>query len=209
MTVRAIALTALLLCTACLLRWSGTVERVPLRAPLAAIPWQLGAWQGTPHADFDAETMKVLQADEYVSRSYTRAAVPLDLYIGYYASQTRGDTIHSPMNCLPAAGWEPIVRDRARLDGGAAGPIDANRYVIQKGLDKRLVVYWYQSHGRTVASEYWSKVYLVLDSLRLHRSDGALVRVIVPVDGDERRADREAVDFIGHLAPELAAHFPG
>jgi EpsI family protein len=86
--------------------------------------------------------------------------------------------------------------------------VNANRAVIQKGLDKELVLYWYQSHGRTIASEYASKAYLVFDSLRQHRSDAALVRLVTPLSTVEADADRAAGDFVRSLQPLLAPHIP-
>ena len=84
--------------------------------------------------------------------------------------------------------------------------------MIQKGLDRQLVLYWYQSHGRTVASEYWSKFYLVRDAVRLNRTDAALVRVIVPIDPNaddgEMRAERQASDFVKSMFPLLPRYLP-
>ena len=108
------------------------------------------------------------------------------LYVGYHDSQRQGDTIHSPLNCLPGAGWQPLEQGRITVsvrDHGTArpAPIEVNRVVIGKGLDRQLVLYWYQSHRRVVASEYWGKVYTVLDAMRYNRTDAAMVRVITPV----------------------------
>jgi EpsI family protein len=178
------------------------------RAPLGEVPLVLGEWRAAAAQAFDPGTLAVLRADDYVARTYVRQRERVDAFLGYYASQRQGASIHSPMNCLPAAGWQPIGAARIRIAPGLAEPIDANRYLIQKGLDRQLVVYWYQSHGRTIASEYASKVYLVLDSIRLRRTDAALVRVIAPIDRDEAAAERSAIDFVRALAPALARHLP-
>jgi EpsI family protein len=139
----------------------------------------------------------------------------LSLYVGYYNSQRQGDSIHSPLNCLPGAGWEPLSKSFVKIPVTMAGrttEIDANRYIIQKGLDRQLVLYWYQSHGRTVASEYWSKFYLIRDAVRLNRTDAALVRVIVPIvpnrDGAETTAETQAMDFVGSMFPVLSNYLP-
>jgi EpsI family protein len=118
--------------------------------------------------------------------------------------------MHSPMNCLPAAGWQPLETGQATVAVPGGASIHANRYVIQKGLDQRLVYYWFQSHGRTVSSEYASKIFLVLDSLRLHRSDAALVRVITPIaGGDLARADAAARAVpAGRAARAYILHIP-
>ena len=125
--------------------------------------------------------------DEYLNLVYSKTAdLPIGLYIGYYKSQREGDTMHSPLNCLPGAGWAPESQSYLTIPvstspGAAPQPITVNRYLIRKGADRQLVLYWYQSHGRVVASEYSSKIFMVLDAIRTNRTDGALVRVITPV----------------------------
>ncbi len=125
--------------------------------------------------------------------------------------------MHSPQNCLPGAGMGAGVQRRdeaARAKQGPSGgteDIPINRYMIQKGLDRQLVLYWYQAHGRVVASEYWGKFYLIADAFRLNRTDGALVRVIAPVaPGEQGEADAEkaAVKFVNSLFPLLPNYLP-
>ena len=208
MTGRLTVLAAALVVAAVCLRASTAEERVPLRRPLAEMPWAMGEWQANRQQEFDAATVAVLRADDYVSRNYIRPARDeADLYVGYYETQRQGDTVHSPMNCLPAAGWQLLDVDRTSIAAGSRSLV-VNRDTIQKGLDKRLVLYWYQSHGRAIASEYLGKMYLVLDGLRFHRTDGALVRVITPIVDNEARAERGAVDFVRALVPVLDQHLP-
>jgi EpsI family protein len=138
------------------------------------------------------------------------------VYIGYYQSQRQGDTMHSPLSCLPGAGWEPLSKSALRVTvdsspGGAPREIEINRYLIQKGLDKQLVLYWYQAHNRVVASEYWGKFFLITDAVRLNRTDGALVRVISPIDaaqGGEGHAEAVAVRFVKTMFPMLTNFLP-
>lgn len=208
MTRRLIVLTMAVLTAALCIHASTAEERVPLRRPLADMPWTMAGWTAISEQQFDPATVAVLRADDYVWRNYVRPARDeADLYVGYYESQRQGDTVHSPMNCLPAAGWQLLTMDRASIDTGGRSVI-VNRDTIQKGLDRRVVFYWYQSHGRVVASEYWSKVYLVLDGLRFHRTDGALVRVIAPIRAGEAAAERSAVEFVRALFPVLDRHLP-
>jgi EpsI family protein len=194
-------------------------ESVPPRAPLAGFPMLMDDWRGVQEPPFDASILKILGADEYLTRAYflpNRSGV--GLYIGYYRSQRQGDTMHSPLNCLPGSGWEPVSQTYAHvpLAQGATGSgpaeITINRYVVQKGLDRQLVLYWYQAHGRVIASEYWSKFYLIKDAVRLNRTDGALVRVIAPVLGDapdaEARAEQLGTAFIQTMFPRLPAYLP-
>ena len=209
MTRRLIVLTLVVIAAAVCLRASTAEQRVSLRRPLGNMPWTVGEWSAVSQQDFDPATVAVLRADDYVSRNYVRQRRDeADLYVGYYETQRQGDTVHSPMNCLPAAGWQLLTMNRASIDADGRSVV-VNRDTIQKGLDKRLVLYWYQSHGRVVASEYWSKAYLVLDGLRLHRTDGALVRVIAPIRESEKVAERSAVDFVRALFPVLDRHLPG
>jgi EpsI family protein len=190
-------------------------EQIPPRAPFASFPTQIGGWTGQSAPDFERDVLQVLGVDEYVNRYYLSGKQLAHVYIGYYRSQHTGSTIHSPMNCLPGAGWAPVTSGRIALSvsaNGASSSVAVNRLIIQKGLDKQVVLYWYQSHGRTIPSEYWSKIYLVLDSIRLNRSDAALVRVIAPIDSAlpnaEATAERAAVDLAETMFPEFGRYLP-
>jgi EpsI family protein len=192
------------------------LETTPLRTPFASFPMTLDSWQGVQEPPIKPAILQVLGVDDYLTRVYTRRGTRsgVGLYVGYWASQRQGDTIHSPQNCLPGAGWEPIAEGRVSIPDPRApnaAPLTLNRYVIQKGLARQLVVYWYQSHGRIVASEYWGKLYLMLDAARLNRTDAALVRVIVPVGqaaDSVDAAEREALDFVRVLLPTLDGFLP-
>ncbi|MDQ3920703.1 MAG: EpsI family protein [Acidobacteriota bacterium] len=191
--------------------WAAAGEaRVP-RKSLAEFTSELGRWQRRgPDARFDAETEAVLRADDYVSRDYMTAdGRAASLYVGYYQTQRTGATYHSPLNCLPGSGWElnePGTVEVKPADGSRA--FEANRYLITHGDERQLLVYWYQGRGRAVASEYRDKLYTVLDSMRLRRSDGAMVRVLVPVGGSEAEAAETAAQFAAQVAPRLAPYVP-
>jgi EpsI family protein len=207
-TRRLLVLTFAVVAAAVCLHATTAEERVPLGQPLATMPLNLGGWTAIREEQFDAATVAVLRADDYVSRTYVRdGRGEADLYVGYYETQRQGDTIHSPMNCLPAAGWQLLTIGRRSIEA-AGRQMVVNRDTIQKGLDARLVLYWYQSHGRSVASEYWTKAYLVLDGLRLHRTEGAIVRVITPMRDGEAAAEQSAVAFVRALLPVLDKHLP-
>ena len=191
-------------------------EVIPPRTPLGGLPMRIDTWTGRREADLTPEVLAVLGADDYITRTYRAAdASVVGLYIGYHQTQRQGDTIHSPLNCLPGAGWIPLEQGRKTIEvtgwpgAAAATPIEVNRVVIGKGLDRQLVLYWYQSHRRVVAGEYWGKIYTVLDSIRYHRTDAALVRVITPM-GEEGNggADARAEKFVQELFPLLIPHLP-
>lgn len=190
------------------------------RQSFATFPMQLGGWQGQSADRFDQRVLTVLGVDEYLNRLYSAPGEhTVGLYIGFYQSQRQGDTMHSPLNCLPGAGWEPVARGelpltvKTSIEPGAPNrTISVNRIVIEKGLDRQLVLYWYQSHGRVVANEYWGKVYTVLDAIRLNRTDAAMVRVICPL-GDrepaaERAAEQAALGFVQEMFPQLSRYLP-
>ncbi len=195
-------------------------EIVPIRETLTGLPFRIGAWQGLDAAPLNQRVLSVLGVDDYVNRVYYGPGQSVvGLYVGYYQSQRDGDTIHSPLNCLPGSGWNPVKREHifipVTLEPGYSQPsssIEVNRIAILKSMEKQLVLYWYQSHGRVVASEYWGKVYTVLDALRTNRTDAALVRVVCPVAGldpaAEAAAEERAVDFVKLLFPLLNRFLP-
>ena len=182
------------------------------RESLTELPRSIGPWTGSVDVPLDREVREVLGVDDYVNRTYVDASgQPVSLYIGYYASQRQGDSIHSPQNCLPGAGWQAVEGGPVPLDLDGRR-VTVNRYVIQKGLDRQVVLYWYQGRGRVVANEYANKFWLMLDAARLHRSDGALVRVVAPVSrsagGSLTAASAATADFTRALFPRLSTYLP-
>jgi EpsI family protein len=212
MTSKLIVLALLFAGTAAYATHTRRPEQIPTRERLATLERQLGDWTGRDSEPFSPEILAVLGVDEYLSRFYwMKNQPPVSLYLGYYQSQREGDTIHSPLNCLPGAGWQPIEMSRIDVPVAGRAPVNINRFVIQKGMDRQVVLYWYQSHGRVVASEYWSKAYMVYDAFRLNRSDAALVRVVSPVvnsAGGEAAAERRAIEFVQVLFPQLNRYLP-
>jgi EpsI family protein len=208
----------------CFIAASGAIARashteaIPARASFDGFPMQIGEWKGFVLPPITPDVMAVLRVDDYVNRAYyAPGRYGAGLYIGYYRSQRQGDSIHSPLNCLPGAGWEPVSHAIVSIPvagtaTAAAGTIAVNRYIIEKGVDRQMVLYWYQSHGQVVASEYWSKFYLIRDAFRLNRTDAALVRVIVPIpsnqDGAEAKADTQGTEFVRAMFPLLSTYLP-
>ena len=190
--------------------WSYLGEAHVERKELKDFPQSIGAWQkaGTDQI-LDDETLKVLRASDYLLRDFRKSdGQTANLYVGYYATQRTGATYHSPLNCLPGSGWtlsEPGKATIALPDGSS---FVANKYVIQNGDYKSMMVYWYQGRGRNVASEYWGKVYTVLDSVRLRRSNGAMVRVTVPIGNSEAAAEKTAIEFASTASNVLPDFVP-
>jgi EpsI family protein len=221
--LRSLVLAGCLAAAAVAIGQASRVERVPPRESLERFPLGIDQWHGQSADRFDQRVLTALGVDEYISRIYSESAgQTAGLYIGYYQSQREGNTMHSPLNCLPGAGWQPVVKERIRIPvldrpsavgrPDARRDIEVNRFVIQKGGDRQVVIYWYQSRDRVVASEYWGKVFTVLDALRTNRTDAAMVRVVCPIAGPtedaERRANAAAIEFTQAVFPLLARYLP-
>jgi EpsI family protein len=207
MTDRSWVLLVVILAASPLARGSDPIAMQP-RLPLGEFPLELSAWRGVEGPPVEPDVATVLGADDYVNRVYQdpRGAA-VGLWVAFYGSQRQGDAIHSPLNCLPGTGWTPVAHSRRMLQAGQSR-FPVNRYVVQKRGERQLVTYWFQGRGRVIASEYANKAYLLLDAVRLHRTDGALIRVVAPIRGDERAADAATASFITVLQPELARWLP-
>jgi EpsI family protein len=214
---RAIVASLLIVSAAVVVQRAADAESVPPRAPLASVPLSVAEWTGRDLPPWDEKILSVLGADEHINRRYflaprseALASAPTiaDLYVGYYRSQRQGDSIHSPQNCLPGAGWQPVSDQRVSIPVGRGTAIPVNRYVIQKDLDRQVVLYWFQGRGRVVANEYANRAYLVFDSLRTRRSGGALVRVMSPVTGSTEQASAAAASFVAAIYPRLSEVVP-
>ncbi|HKZ81734.1 MAG TPA: EpsI family protein [Pyrinomonadaceae bacterium] len=190
--------------------WHSLGETTVARKNLDAFPRQIGSWEQIGGDQrFDNETLNLLRASDYLMRNYrTPGGAVANFYIGYYASQRDGATYHSPLNCLPGAGWVMTNPGKVMISPEGRNSFLANRYLIENGDHKELLIYWYQGRGRAVASEYWGKIYTVLDSVRLRRSDGAMIRVTVPVRKSEADALRTAVDLSATAATVLPEFVP-
>lgn len=206
LTKRVLLMVVLLAATAGVERVVSGQENTVPRTPLQTLPLAVDGWHGraTPLA---TDVIASLGVDEHVYRTYVRNGVPLNFYAGYYESQRRGDTMHSPRNCLPGAGWQPV--ESGTIDIPApTGSVRVNRYVIQKGAQRQVVLYWYQGRGRVIANEYANKAYLMWDAATSRRTNGGLVRIITPVTTTADAAAQQAVSFAAALLPTLHEVMP-
>ena len=215
----------LMLATALVLQAHSRREYFPPRASLSSLPLQIDGWKGTDSV-LDQQTLDILGPGEFLVREYENASPPphqpeaqpepaeaqpwINLYIAYFPTQKAGDTIHSPNHCLPGAGWVPTSREVVQITRPDGSSFPVNRYVVSKSGDRELVLYWFQAHGRVVASEYWAKYYLVSDSVRMNRSDGGLVRLLSPMlDGESPDAAQARVMKLGsQFLPLLDSYIP-
>jgi EpsI family protein len=187
-------------------------EKIPQRKPLAEFSLSETAWKNVEEMQIDQESLDVLKADDILSRVYQNKSNGrvASLFIAYFDTQRTGKAPHSPKNCLPGSGW---VQDQASMVDltvpGEVDPIHVNRYIVSRGDNKSVVFYWYQSHNRTIASEYTAKFYTIADSIRYNRSDTALVRVVIGVDANNtQRAIETGTDFIQAFFTPLKHQLP-
>jgi EpsI family protein len=198
----------ILFASSLLLHSVGHGEPVVIRQPLRELPYELAFWRGEerplPH-----EVLDVVRVNDFVNRLYVDpSGQPILLYVGYYESQRTGVTIHSPRNCLPGAGWEPIRSSLATISLPGGRQIVVNEALIQKDQDQQLVFYWYQGRGRVIADEFAGKFWLISDAIYRNRTDGALVRLLTPVSEQESGGRTRLVDFSRVLVPYLDQLIP-
>jgi EpsI family protein len=206
-----VSISALLLLTAlAVLQFRSSGEAVPIRKPLDLLPAELGRWQSRQDTALEPQIINQLKVNDYLMRRYVHdSGQSLWLYIGFWATQRKGADFHSPKNCLPAGGWEPVEATRITIDlPGANPPITVNRYVIQKERSMQVVLYWYQTHGRAIAGEVGAKIELVRGAITQNRTDGALVRVSSLVAGNPQATTDRLVDYVRSLYPRLHEFLP-
>jgi EpsI family protein len=205
----AYGLTLILVVQAVMFYSASHGEMTPLATPLSAFPLTVGDWQMTQEGVIDQEVKDLLKADDYLTREYGGPeARDVNLYMAYFKTQRQGQSPHSPKNCLPGSGWQPSETGRVDVPIGD-GSIRINQYVVSKGQAQDVVFYWYQTQGRVIADEFAAKFYLISDSIKHHRSDTALVRVIVPISHDQtEQAEKVGIDFVKTFYPVIKAHLP-
>ena len=212
MLIRIAILCSLLIAAAAIVARAHRPQPLPPRPALASLPMTMGSWIGRDAGELSDQIVSALGVDDYTSRFYSGPdGNTLSLYVGFYGAQRQGASIHSPLNCLPGAGWQPVRHEFLKIPVGDSA-IQVNRIVILKGRARQVVLYWYQSHARVTASEYRAKMYSVLDALRTGRTDGALVRVISPAAAQDQAAEeaaaQRAATFVQLLYPLLGAYIP-
>ena len=187
-------------------------ENTPTVSPLEGFPTNVAGWQMYKDVKIEQETLDVLKADDTLNRVYINPARDAStfLFIAFFKTQRYGQSPHSPKNCLPGNGYEPIESGVMTVAvPGRSEPVQVNRYLTARGDEKSVTLYWYQSHDRIIAGEFAARFWLIADSIRFHRSDTSLVKIVVPVrDGDADAATRTALDFMKAVFPPLTRQLP-
>ncbi|MGI8962626.1 MAG: exosortase C-terminal domain/associated protein EpsI [Bryobacteraceae bacterium] len=207
------ALTVVLLIQAAVFYGSSRREQTPPHKPLREFSLADNNWVVRQNVQLDKETLEVLKADDILSRVYQNKSTGrvATLFVAYFETQRTGKAPHSPKNCLPGSGWVPSQSGIIDITIPAEmKPIRVNRYVVARGQNESVVLYWYEARNRIVASEYSAKIFTVADAIRYNRTDTSLVRVVVGVeDGNTRGATDTAVSFVQSVFGSLREYLPG
>lgn len=182
-----------------------------LRKSLAEFPRTIGDWKVIAEHEIGEGSMKVLQVDDYIMRDYQNSnGEIIGLYIGYFKSQREGKGIHSPRQCLPGAGWQPlsVSTHQMPIPGHNPGTITVNKFIMGKGLSQQLYLFWYQGRGRGYANEYWNKIYLIWDGFIKRRTDGALVRINMGINNNPEETLKNGISFVTLFSPALKEYIP-
>ena len=202
--------STLLLLQGVLLHSSEREEYIPQLNALSDFPRDLGTWHFYEEAVVEPEIRDFLRADDLLSRVYADSSGKhgANLFVAAFRTLSKGASPHSPKNCLPAGGWTPLVADEVTINAGGR-PITVNRYIVARGEERSLVLYWYQSRDRVVASEYKAKLWSIVDAIRLNRTDTSLVRVVVPIHNDNRdEATGITANFVSAFFGPLQTFLP-
>jgi EpsI family protein len=209
-------IVALMCFTALVLHVRGDQDRVVASRPLSEFDSTIGS-RTAVEVPIGAEQLAVLGKGDFLNREYRATAatnpgdrMPIGLYIAYFPTQRTGQSIHSPQNCLPGAGWTFVSSGVTKFTDETGKTYAVGDYLITNGDSSQEALYWYQMHGRSIANDYRAKAYTLADSIRYGRTDAALVRIITPVSAGEDRneARNRAIAFAKQVTALLPAYVP-
>ncbi len=206
---RTIIIIGIMLITAALTAFASHSEMIAPNKPFSEFPLELDQWKGQK-GELDQKVYNILGVEDYILANYRKVSGEMvNFYVGFYQSQKEGDIIHSPKNCMPGAGWnitDTSIETVPMEDTGTS--IKVIKLLLQKGAEKQVVLYWFQSRGRIISSEYMEKIWLVVDSVIKNRTDGSFVRLISPVTVDEETTVQLLKEFVNKVFPALNEHIP-
>ena len=184
----------------------------PSRTSFSLFPRQIGAWRGL-EAPIDAPSLAALNATDHLSLNFVRSDAELvNVWAAYYHSQYSGNAAHSPLVCIPGGGWQIEAAGQVKIPygiGAASSAIAVNRLIIAQGSTRQLVYYWFVEGGVAETDEYRAKALLFTNAVLHNRRDGALVRLITPINGgDVAAADDLLGKFVRETLPILPQFIP-
>ncbi len=202
-------IVVILVSTAVLTMLLSHSERIKPNRPFSQFPLEIGPWRGVT-SQMDEQVYNILGVEDYIMANFSKGpGQAVNLYVGFYQSQSKGDLIHSPKNCMPGAGWNIVQSSAIPIDLPQSGKtINIARLLLNKNGQKQVVYYWFQSRGRIISSEYMQKIWLVLDSITKNRTDGSFVRLIAPVLKNEKETEVLLTQFADAVYPALTQFIP-
>lgn len=189
---------------------TSNILRVPDRINLAGLPYELEGWESQPQ-QVDSATIEVLGADDFlITELRSPESERFNLYIAYLDMQRHGHSWHSPRQCIPGGGWQIASHEIEPVTLADGSSFHYNRIVIENRGARQLVYYWYYQRGRRIANEFVMKALLILDAVRLRRTDGAMIRIMTPIAQGETTEDADArlLGFMNKLDPLLDPYIP-
>ena len=210
---RVLIIITLLAATWYTLQTTSQVTATPIKKSLSLFPHQIADYHLSNSFQSSAGEIEMLGVDDYIQYNYIdEANTYINLYAGFYKAVGVSGSYHSPKNCLPGGGWGIDTIKKVVLETGIENKKQStvSEMLIRNGAEYQVVLYWYQNRGRIIASEYWEKIYLVLDALFKGRRDGTFVRIMtVAQDGDIKGAEARIKSFAEQVMPLLDQYLPG
>ncbi len=187
------------------------VRPTPIKKTLAEFPTQLDNWKATSSRESSEGVIKLLGVDDYIEYNYSNGEELVNFYAAFYESVGGGKGYHSPKNCIPGGGWGIDATSTVTITpNGSQHSVSVSEMVIRNRNEYQVVYYWYQNRGRVIASEYWEKVYQVLDAITKKRRDGSFIRLMTYApEGDLEKARVSLQQFAALSLGALEAHLPG
>ena len=196
-----------------LLQVSQSVKEIPIKRPLDQFPQKIGKWNLENKHALSNQVIKMIGVDDYISYDYASPDGSIvNLYVSYFKALGKTGGYHSPRDCLPASGWNIVSIKPLKLEvhHSENGPIHVNSMIIQKGTEKQVVLYWFQNRGRIIASEYWDKIYMVLDAILKGRRDGSFIRIMTRTqEGNISETPAYLEEFAEQVMIILEEYLPG
>lgn len=202
-----IALLIIILTSAAAINHAQQKEIVPPRESFNTFPMTIGKWHGFSYPFINNEN-SILRLADYLQANYQSQHQTINLYIGYASTQHDGFVPHSPKACIPGGGWEVLSVTNPAIALSSGKTIHVTRLLIDRGMDKQVVYYWFHQRGRDLGNEYSMKFALLEDAIRINRTDGAIVRLTMPVTEDTATTDRDLRHFLRRVYPLLPRYIP-
>lgn len=188
------------------------IHRTPIKQELSNFPVTLDEWQAVSSRESTEGVIKLLGVDDYIEYNYIGiSGEQINFYAAYYEAVGGGKGYHSPKNCIPGGGWGIEAVNTVEITpSGQDSPVTVSEMIIRNRNEYQVVYYWYQNRGRVIASEYWEKVYLVLDAVTKKRRDGSFIRLMAYApNGDIEKARNSLRQFAKLSLAELVNFLPG